>query len=102
MASFCWRTTCVRAVAKTLEIRDVPDEVHEALAAQAAEEGLSVSAYALRELRKQVVGTIDADELLARLQSLPRIDLVDVTAADLVRQGREDRTFQIIDAISRR
>lgn len=89
-------------MAKTLEIRDVPDEVHEALAAQAAEEGLSVSAYALRELRKQVVGTIDADELLARLQSLPRIDLVDVTAADLVRQGREDRTFQIIDAISRR
>ena len=36
-------------MAKTLEIRDVPDEVHEALAAQAAEEGLSVSVYALRD-----------------------------------------------------
>jgi hypothetical protein len=37
-------------VSKVIQIRDVPDDVHDALAAAARDEGLSLSGYARREL----------------------------------------------------
>ena len=37
---------------KVIQIRDVPDDVHEALAAAAAADGLSLTRYVLRELRQ--------------------------------------------------
>jgi len=89
-------------MAKTLEIENVPDALHEALVARAEQDGLSVSAYVLRELQKPVVAEIQPDDLLARLQRLPRVDLGGLTAADLIREGREERMEQVIDAVSRR
>lgn len=39
-------------VAKTIQIRGVPDEVHKALRVRAAEAGVSLSEYCLRELTR--------------------------------------------------
>lgn len=39
-------------MSKVMQIRDVPDEVHEALAGAAMAEGLSLTKYMLRELKQ--------------------------------------------------
>ena len=74
-------------MARVIQIRDVPDDVHEALAEAAAAEGLSLTRYMVRELehlakRAQVVranaavvretqakvrGHVDRDTILAAL-----------------------------------
>ena len=54
------------------------------------------------ERDQEVTKTTDPDELLARLQRLPRVELGNLTAADVIREAREERTDQIIDAVSRR
>lgn len=89
-------------MAKTLEIENVPDAVHLALTTRAKQEGLSISAYVLRELQSKATGEISPDELLARLRLIPPVDLGKLAAADLVREGREERTDRVIDAIGRR
>lgn len=50
----------IRSMSKVVQIRDVPDEVHDALAKAARAQGLSLTKYVLRELehlaqRPQVV-----------------------------------------------
>jgi plasmid stability protein len=62
---------------KTLYLRNVPDDVSERLAALAAREGLSVSAFALRELT-EASRRADAPALLGELPDL------DVPAAQVV------------------
>jgi plasmid stability protein len=62
---------------KTLYLRNVPDELGERLAVLAAREGLSVSAFALRELR-EAARRADNPALLGPLPDL------DVSAADVV------------------
>jgi plasmid stability protein len=61
----------------TLYLRNVPDDVSERLAALAAREGLSVSAFAVREL-VQVSRRADNPALLGALPDLG------VAAADVV------------------
>lgn len=61
---------------KTLYLRNVPDEVSERLASLAAREGLSVSAFALRELT-EAGRRADNPGLLGDLPDL------DVSAADV-------------------
>ncbi|MFC4373059.1 hypothetical protein ACFO5K_03000 [Nocardia halotolerans] len=39
-------------MSKVIQIRDVPDDVHDALTAAAAAEGLSMTRYLLRELNQ--------------------------------------------------
>ena len=62
---------------KTLYLRDAPDEVTVRLAALAAREGLSVSAFAVKELTESA-RRADAPALLAALPDL------DLAAADVV------------------
>ena len=89
-------------MARTLEVRDVPDELHDALESRARREGVTVSELVVRQLETQVARGISPDELLGRLQRLPQVDFGELTAAELIREGREERTDQILDAISRR
>lgn len=88
-------------MAKTLAI-SVPDEVHDALSARALKEGLPVEALVAREIEKQVTDEISPEELLERLRRIGTLDLGNLTIADVIREGREERGDQIIDAISRR
>lgn len=62
---------------KTLYLRNVPEDVSERLAALAAREGLSVSAFALREL-SDAARRADNEALLGDLPDL------DVSAADVI------------------
>jgi hypothetical protein len=71
----------------TLYLRDVPDDVRERLATLAAREGLSVSAFAVRELTESARRADNA----ALLGELP--DLA-VSAQDVIadlESGRTDR-----------
>ncbi|HEX2212904.1 MAG TPA: hypothetical protein VHH12_05525 [Mycobacterium sp.] len=86
-------------MAKTVEI---PDELHDALEARPRAEGVSVSQFVARELEKKTRVALTPDELLERLRQIPPLDLGNLTAADIIREAREERTDQILDAISRR
>lgn len=70
-----------------VQIRNVPAELHRRLKARAAIEGLSMSDYVLREVRKALERPT-RQEILERLAAGPRRRLRR-TAADVVRAGRD-------------
>ena len=72
-----------------IQLRNVPAELHRRLKARAAMEGLSMSAYVLREVRKELERPT-RQEVLERLATEPRRRLRR-TAADVVRAGRGAR-----------
>ncbi len=72
---------------KTLYLRNVPDEVSERLAFLAAREGISVSAFALRELAQAARRADNA----AVLAGLPSIDLPVASVIDDLEAGRNRR-----------
>lgn len=74
---------------KTLQIRHVPDEVHRTLKSRAAQAGVSLSDYALVELRRSAE-TPTIAEVLDRIRERQRPDLPE-SAADAVRAERDSR-----------
>lgn len=70
---------------RTLYLRNVPDEVGDALEELASRASMSVSAYAVRELSAAVAFRSNADLLWTQPQV--EIDIDDVVAA--VRSGRD-------------
>ena len=72
-----------------VQIRNVPAEMHRRLKARAAIEGLSMSDYVLRELRKSLERPT-REEVLERLRSLPARRLKP-SAADVIRAERDSR-----------
>jgi len=74
---------------KTLQIRHVPDDVHRKLKARAALAGMSLSDYALAELRR-AADQPTWDEVRARLAARRRGPLPE-SAADAVRAERDAR-----------
>ncbi len=68
--------------ARTIVLRHVPEELYQALEKRAATERLSVADYVLDILARR--------RFRERLQSRPRVEL-SVSAADLVREGRDSR-----------
>ena len=67
---------------RTIVLRNVPEELYQALRKRAAAERLSVADYVLDILARR--------RTLERLQALPRVER-SVSAADLVREGRDSR-----------
>jgi plasmid stability protein len=53
----------------TLHVRNVPDDVYEALRARAEREGRSMSAEAIVILRRTLLRRRDPDELIAELRA---------------------------------
>ena len=72
-----------------IQVRNVPDEFHRRLKARAAIEGLSMSDYVLRELRKALDRPTRA-EVLDRLQAQPVRELRR-SAAEVIRAERDAR-----------
>ena len=72
-----------------IQIRNVPDALHRKLKARAAEAGMSLSEYLLREMRR-VAGRPTMEELLERLERLPAVE-VSESPAEILRAAREDR-----------
>lgn len=74
---------------KMIQIRNVPDPLHRKLKSRAAQSGMSLSDYLLREIgRVAEVPTIE--EMLDRIDSLPRFTQpVDIAA--MIRKDRDSR-----------
>jgi plasmid stability protein len=74
---------------KMIQIRNVPDEIHRVLKSRAAKQGMSLSDYLLRELRRTAeLPTLE--EMFERLQQRSRVD-PDVSSAQLIREDRDSR-----------
>ena len=72
-----------------VQIRNVPRELHRRLKARAAMAGMSMSEYALRELRKALERPT-REEILERLASRP-VRRLRRSAADVIRAERDSR-----------
>jgi plasmid stability protein len=75
--------------ATMVQIRNVPPDVHRRLKARAAIEGLSMSDYVLREIRKALERPT-RQEVLERLRARPARQLRR-SAADVIRAERDSR-----------
>jgi hypothetical protein len=82
-----------------LQIRDVPDELHETLRQRAAARGLSLRQYALEVLQGHCRQPT-LDEWLDGLSGLTPVSL-HTSAAEAVREAREAEDAALIDALSR-
>lgn len=86
------------SMAKVVQVRGVPDEVHAVLTRRSAAAGLSLSDYVLREL--EVVAARDANEdLLRELAILPSRAGI---GAEAVRAERDRRDAELADRVTRR
>jgi L-amino acid N-acyltransferase YncA len=75
-------------VAKNIQIRNVPDEVHAVYKRRAAAAGMSLQEYLLADLTEQA-GRLTMAESMARIASHARGS--GVSTADIVQAIREDR-----------
>lgn len=73
-----------------VQVRDVPDDVHRALKARAAREGVSLSEYLRSELER-VATSPTPGELLTRLRSRKPVRMTE-TSAQALRAVRDERT----------
>ena len=74
---------------RMIQIRNVPEEIHRKVKARAAEAGMSLSEYILREIRR-VAERPTNKEIMERLAKLPPV-ITKTSAAEMVRAGREER-----------
>lgn len=72
-----------------VQIRNVPPELHRQLKARAAIEGMSMSDYVMRELRKALERPTRQD-ILERLRARP-VRRLGRSAADVIRAERDSR-----------
>lgn len=77
------------------KVVELPEAVHDALTARAAIAGLSLPEYLARELDADRAYGQTKAEVIERIRSRPRVDLV-VTTADLVREAREEHDREIL------
>ncbi len=73
----------------TVQIRSVPEPLRRRLKARAAMEGMSMSAY-VRRLIERSLDRPSQKEVIAAVRALPPVEM-DITAAELLREAREDR-----------
>ena len=69
-----------------IQIRNVPDDVHRRIKSRAALEGMSLSDYLLREIRRLARKPTIA-ELVDRIAELPPVELEE-GAAEIIRRMR--------------
>jgi plasmid stability protein len=75
--------------ATMLQVRSIPPDLQRRLKARAALEGLTMSDFVLRELRKALERPM-REEVLARLRAQP-VRRVRKSAADIIRAERDSR-----------
>jgi plasmid stability protein len=74
---------------RNIQIRNVPEDLHRTLKARAASEGMSLTEYVLRELRRMAERP-PRRELIERLSKTGRRSL-EPSAAEVLRQERDNR-----------
>src|SRR5579863_5317550 len=84
-----------------IQIRNVPEDVHERLKARAAAQGESLNTYMLRMVVHEAERPT-LDEVFARIKARGPLGKPDQrSAADYIREGREERDAQLMAAISK-
>ena|SRR5579884_1157765 len=84
-----------------IQIRNVPEDVLARLKARAAAQGESLNTYMLRVVVREAEERPTLDEMLARIAArgpLGKPD--DKSAADYIREAREERDAQLLAATS--
>lgn len=76
-------------MAKMIQLRNVPDDLHRKLKSRAALEGLSLTDYLLREIR-QVAERPSREEMRRRLEALTPV-ITKMSPAEVLREEREKR-----------
>lgn len=76
-------------MSKMIQIRDVPDEVHSALKARAAREGMSLSDFLKRELEHTVTRPTMQEWLEETRKAKPIVGKK--SSAELIRELRDSR-----------
>lgn len=85
-----------------IQIRNVPEDVHERLKARAAAQGESLNTYMLRMVVHEAEERPTMDEVLARIRARgPLGKPGGPGAAELIREAREERDAQLMAAISK-
>lgn len=79
----------MKAKTTDLQIRGIPIDLRDELRRKARSNGSSMSDYLIRLIDRDVK-TLTWDEWRERHHGLPRVNL-DIDAADLIRQDREER-----------
>jgi hypothetical protein len=82
-----------------LQIRDLPDELHQTLSQRAEARGLSLRQYTLEVLREHCRQPT-LDEWLDGLNRLTPVSL-STSAAEAVRQARETEDAALVDVLNR-
>ena len=88
-------STCIHPVrmAKMIQLRNVPDELHRKLKARAAQAGMSLSDYLLEQIKRDAEAPT-VEELIARLESWTPVKM-SKSAAQIIREEREKRDRQL-------
>jgi antitoxin FitA len=82
---------------KMVQIRNMPEKMHRLLKSRAAQAGMSLSEYLLRELKKSADRPTEA-ELWERIRKrAPAFAGFD--AAEAIREGREERETQLAERL---
>ena len=76
-------------MAKTIHLRNVPEELHETLKARAARAGKSLSTYLLEQIARNAESPTEG-ELIERLAARPPVELR-ISPAEIIRQERAKR-----------
>ena len=76
-------------MARMIQIRNVPEELHRKLKARAAQAGKSLSDYLLEQIRREAERPT-MEELIARLEALPPVK-TRLSSAEVIRQERQKR-----------
>ncbi len=72
-----------------IQVRNVPDRLHRELKRRAKVHGQTLTDY-VQEILEREVAKPDRRDVLARIFRREPVDLGDVTAAELVREGRRE------------
>jgi hypothetical protein len=90
----------LRMRTRMIQIRHVPEDVHRRLTERAKREGMSLSDYLRRELT-DLSHQLSWEELFEQMDRDPwrSEGLSDVDAAELIRQGREERDRELTERL---
>jgi antitoxin FitA len=81
-----------------IQVKDVPEELHEALRRRAVEQGMTLADYVLDLIRRDL-GVPSRREWFERLATRAPVNLRPGEAAEVIRAERAEREAQIMAAL---
>lgn len=82
-----------------IQVKNVPEELHDAIRRRAAKQGLTVSQFVLETLRREMAFPT-MDEWLDEVATHEPVDLQGLDVAELIRQIREERDEELFRRFS--